>query len=189
VGDLLKKRGDPLAGLLGRLGQVPGIPFGLAGQPGRELRMRVAALLAGRQLHDRRADERVAEGQACGGLVGPHEPGPFGRFQALSCTVGGERPDQAQIARAVQDGQEQQVIDGGRQGLDAGGEGRPQPAAGRQRRGKGSGHGLSQVAEGDREFEQGKRVAQGGVQQPPPAGRSSPRPGHPTAAALPRLPG
>ena len=67
-----------------------------------------------------RSDERVAERQGCGGLVGPHEPGPFGRFEALSFAADGERPDQAQIARAVQGGQEQQVIGRGWQGLDAG---------------------------------------------------------------------
>jgi hypothetical protein len=39
--------------VLGGLGQVPGVPFGLAGQPGGEFGVSAAALLAGRQLHDR----------------------------------------------------------------------------------------------------------------------------------------
>ena len=104
MGDLLKKRGDPFVGFLGGLGQVPGVPLGLAGQAGSELRVSAAALLTGRQLHDRRPDERVAERQLFGGLFGAHETGAFGAFQALSPAVGGERPDKAQIARAVQDG-------------------------------------------------------------------------------------
>ena len=84
VGDFLKERGDPLVGFFGGLRQVPGVPFGLAGESGGELGVGVAALLAGRQLHDRRPDERVAERQPLGGLVGAHQAGPFGRAQAFS---------------------------------------------------------------------------------------------------------
>ena len=130
--------------------------------------MGAAALLAGGQFHDRRPDERVAERQARGGLIGAHEAGAFGAFQALSPAVGGDRPDEAQITRPVQDGQEQQFVDRRGQRLDAGGEDRLQPTAQRQRGGKGSGDGTGQVAEGDGEFEQGERVTQGGVEQPPP---------------------
>lgn len=71
----------------------------------------------------------MAERQAFGGLVGTHETGPFGGSQALPIAVGGECPDEAQIARSVQDGQEQQLVDRGGQRLDAGGEDRLQPMA------------------------------------------------------------
>jgi hypothetical protein len=71
----------------------------------------------------------MAKRQACGGLLGAHETGAFGGSQALSFAVGGDRPDEAQIARAVQDGQEQQSVDRGGQRPDAGGEDRLQPMA------------------------------------------------------------
>ncbi len=48
MGDLLKERGDPFVGFLGGFGQVPGVSFGLIGEPGGELRVGSAALLAGR---------------------------------------------------------------------------------------------------------------------------------------------
>jgi hypothetical protein len=99
VRDLLKERGDPFVGFLGGLGQVPGVSFGLAGQADDELRVGLPPLLAGRQLHDRRPDERVAERQLFGGLIGVHEAGAFGGSQALSPAIGGEGPDEAQVAR------------------------------------------------------------------------------------------
>jgi hypothetical protein len=46
----------------------------------------------------------VAERHAFGGLLGANETGAFRRFQASSPAVGGDRPDQAQVAGAVKDG-------------------------------------------------------------------------------------
>jgi hypothetical protein len=168
VGDLLKERGDLFVGFLGGFCQVPGVPLGLVGEPRGEFGVRAAALLQGRKLHDRRPDQRMAERQACGGLIGTHQTGPFGRSQTSWIAVGGQRPDEAQIAGAVQDGQQQQLVGRGGQRVDAGGEYRLQPVAERQRRGQGPGHGAGQVAEGDRELEQRERVAKRGVNQPPP---------------------
>ena len=57
----------------------------------------------------------MAERQAFGGLLGAYEPGAFRGSQAVSPAVGDERPDEAQVAGAVQDRQEQQIVDRGGQ--------------------------------------------------------------------------
>ena len=71
VGEFLKERGNPRVGFLGRLCEMPGVPFGLVGESGGELGMGVAALGACRQLHDRRPDKgwrnlsRPADSSTC----------------------------------------------------------------------------------------------------------------------------
>ena len=92
VGDPVQECGDSLVGFLGGFGQVPGVPLRLIGEPGGELGVGPAALLAGRQLDDRRPDQRVAERELFGGLVGAHDAGAFRGGQAFS-------PRSAAIAR------------------------------------------------------------------------------------------
>ncbi|MER6945891.1 hypothetical protein ABT294_17850 [Nonomuraea sp. NPDC000554] len=94
-GDLLQEGGDLLVGFLGGLGQVPGVPFGPVGEAGGEFGVGAAALLAGRQLHDRRLDQGVAEHQPFTGPISAHQTGAFSSRQAPAAPVGVDRPDEA----------------------------------------------------------------------------------------------
>ena len=101
------------------------------------------------------------------GLIGPHQAGPFGCAERVFPAVGRDRPDEAQIAGAVQGGQQQQFADRGGKRLRAGGKDALQPVAEGQRHREGPGDGARQVAERDRELEQRERVPEGRVEQLP----------------------
>jgi hypothetical protein len=92
-GSAIESGRDPLVRAVGRPGEVPCVPIGLACGVGcvrqRAVRRAPVVLLSGAV--DRRARERVAEIHAC---PQRHEPGLFGRLQ-----VSGVEPQDGERAR------------------------------------------------------------------------------------------
>ena len=136
VRDLLQLRRDFFLGPEGGRGQLPGAPVGVVDQPCREGGVGAAPLGLGGHRHHRRPGQRVPELQAPGEGVDVDEVGDLGRSQRLE-TVAGSRVrarvgQDAQVAGAVEGGEQQQVAGLGGQRGHPGGEDRLEPVGDRQ---------------------------------------------------------
>jgi hypothetical protein len=97
---------------------MPGLPFGLAGQLGRQQPVRLAPVAAGGQLDDRRPGEWVAEYEPVGSIIDVHQPGLLGGSKSLNRVRPGRRLQDVHVFGAVQRRQQQQLASPGGKSRD-----------------------------------------------------------------------
>ena len=97
---------------------MPCVPFGLAGQLGRQQPVRPASVAARGQLDDRGPGERVAEHQPVGSIIDVHQPGLLGGGKKLKRIRPGHRLQDVHVFGAVQRRQQQHLASPGRQARD-----------------------------------------------------------------------
>ena len=151
---------DGFVGSERRLGEMPGPAIGLVCPDVGQRAMSGSSVFGPRQLHDRRAEQRVSEREAVGSIV---QVSDACLFRGREITRTGARVafgfEDADVPGAIERDAQQEATRGSRKPSDLGSEQRLEPAAKRQREGQGAGGRARPGSQPDRELDERQRVA------------------------------